>query len=285
MCEACLLDYFFVNKTQTCEKCNCESSGVRTSFSLCDEVKIRLSASISIIIKFIFHLISERLNQKTQTGKCNCKENVMGERCDTCKLGYFNFSGANLAGCQKCDCDANATQSIPPDLTLCDIKSGQCQCKSEFVQGIRCNQCVDSMYNLEFGCTIQCDCDPFGSLGPVCDQFSGQCRCKPKIGGLKCNICQPGYFNLTQFGCVSQCACSETGSLNQFCSSLTGQCPCREGYTGRDCGKCQSGYWLSDSKCIKCVCNLNGILDNNNICEQVENNFQFYFVLNKFLLK
>lgn len=216
----------------------------------------------------VYYVIAVVLLKK-QTGECYCKENVKSPRCDDCKPGYFNFSSSNPVGCQKCDCNLNATQSISADLTLCDVKTGQCKCKSELVQGIRCDQCIESMYYLELGCSLQCNCDPFGSLGPVCDQYTGQCSCKSKIGGLKCNICQPGYFNLTQHGCINKCNCDSIGSLNQYCNSVNGQCMCKEGYTGRDCSSCISGYWRSNSECVKCICNLNGILDNNNICEQV----------------
>ena len=156
-------------------------------------------------------------------------------------------------------------------MTLCDEKSGQCKCKSSFVQGLRCDACMDSMFSLEDSCTRQCNCDPYGSLSPICDKKTGQCVCKSKITGLKCNLCEAGYYNLTSFGCMNKCDCDPAGSINKnSCDSKSGTCQCQPGYSGRFCNICSSGYWKSGSKCVKCECNLNGILDANNICDQVK---------------
>ncbi len=34
------------------------------------------------------------------SGRCHCKKNVEGRRCDTCKNGFWNFTEANPDGCQ-----------------------------------------------------------------------------------------------------------------------------------------------------------------------------------------
>jgi hypothetical protein len=194
----------------------------------------------------------------------------MGFTCGKCKEGFFNFTGVNQLGCQKCDCNFNATVSLPNGLSACDDITGQCQCKSEFVKGTRCDSCVESMYNLNAGCNMQCNCDPFGSLGAACDQFTGQCKCKTKLGGLKCDKCEVGFYNLTTFGCLSKCNCDPVGSINStVCDSKTGQCQCKEGYSGRVCDTCNSGYWRNGQGCVKCTCNLNGVLDLDNICDRV----------------
>lgn len=126
------------------------------------------------------------------------------------------------------------------------------------------------MYNLALECRLQCQCDILGSTGPSCDIQTGQCICKPKIGGLKCTLCEPGFYNLTRFGCVNKCDCDLIGSLNQYCSSQNGQCLCKQGYTGRKCDKCLTGYSRETdlTECKKCTCNINGIMDYNNICDQ-----------------
>ncbi len=38
-------------------------------------------------------------------GQCNCKSNVMGSRCDTCKNGHYNLSKDNPSGCQSTSSD------------------------------------------------------------------------------------------------------------------------------------------------------------------------------------
>jgi hypothetical protein len=194
----------------------------------------------------------------------------MGFACEKCKEGFFNFTSVNQLGCQQCDCNSNATISLPNGLSACDDLTGQCQCKSEFVKGTRCDSCIESMFNLNAGCNMQCNCDPFGSLGASCDQFTGQCKCKTKLGGLKCDKCEVGFYNLTTFGCLSKCNCDPFGSVNStVCDSKSGQCQCKEGYSGRVCGTCNSGYWRNGQGCVKCTCNLNGVLDLDNICDRV----------------
>lgn len=52
-----------------------------------------------------------------------------------------------------------------------------------------------------------CRCNPYGTVSerygpPVCDQLNGQCQCKPHVIGLKCDQCEPGFWNLTS-GVVS----------------------------------------------------------------------------------
>ncbi len=113
----------------------------------------------------------------------------------------------------------------------------------------------------------------------MCDEKTGQCNCKPKIGGLNCNICSTGYYNLTSYGCVNKCNCDPAGSLNKtFCNPNDGKCVCKTGYTGRNCSLCANGYWRSNSECKKCECNLNGILNPNNICDQVNINIYLYLI-------
>lgn len=190
-------------------------------------------------------------------------------KCDRCKDGHFNFLKENPLGCSKCICNKVATVNISSELSSCDPKTGQCDCISPFVQGLKCDSCIESTFNLTSGCKNQCNCDPFGSINPICDE-KGQCNCKNKIAGLKCNICEQGYFNLTRLGCISKCSCDAKGSVDiDNCDSGTGQCSCKVGYTGRACDKCSNGYWRTNNSCIKCNCNLYGILNEDNICDQV----------------
>ncbi|CAH2105113.1 unnamed protein product [Euphydryas editha] len=58
--------------------CKCDPRGIVDSNRVCDEV-------------------------------CECKANVIGERCDTCAPGYFGLSATLAAGCAPCYCSRVAT--------------------------------------------------------------------------------------------------------------------------------------------------------------------------------
>ncbi|XP_032503144.1 agrin isoform X2 [Phocoena sinus] len=45
------------------------------------------------------------------------------------------------------------------------------------------------------GCPSSCQCNPHGSYGGTCDPATGQCSCRPGVGGLKCDRCEPGFWN------------------------------------------------------------------------------------------
>jgi len=65
-------------------------------------------------------------------GECECKVNVAGRRCDTCKDGYYNLQTSNPTGCQACDCLVSGTVNAS---VTCDAVTGQCHCKHN-VQGL-----------------------------------------------------------------------------------------------------------------------------------------------------
>uniref|UniRef100_A0A8C5D3E4 Basement membrane-specific heparan sulfate proteoglycan core protein n=1 Tax=Gadus morhua TaxID=8049 RepID=A0A8C5D3E4_GADMO len=48
---------------------------------------------------------------------CYCKENVEGENCDRCKLGFYNLRRDNRRGCEKCSCMGVASQCSASPLT------------------------------------------------------------------------------------------------------------------------------------------------------------------------
>uniref|UniRef100_A0A8C2VGY8 Agrin n=1 Tax=Chinchilla lanigera TaxID=34839 RepID=A0A8C2VGY8_CHILA len=45
------------------------------------------------------------------------------------------------------------------------------------------------------GCPSTCQCNPHGSYSGTCDPATGQCSCRPGVGGLKCDRCEPGFWN------------------------------------------------------------------------------------------
>ena len=50
----------------------------------------------------------------------------------------------------------------------------------------------------------ECHCDASGTLpGTHCAGLGGKCTCKPGVGGLHCNRCLAGFYNLNETGCES----------------------------------------------------------------------------------
>lgn len=45
------------------------------------------------------------------------------------------------------------------------------------------------------GLAGSCHCNPHGSYSGTCDPATGQCSCRPGVGGLKCDRCEPGFWN------------------------------------------------------------------------------------------
>ncbi|KAF8358536.1 epi-1, partial [Pristionchus pacificus] len=176
-------------------------------------------------------------------GQCECKDNIMGRRCDQCAPGYYGFPE-----CKKCKCGKNQ---------LCDSRTGQCSCPLH-VEGTECDRCVGFAFGYDrlIGCQ-KCGCDPQGSEGgqAVCDAESGQCLCKEHVGGRQCDSCLAGYFG---FPYCHQCRCNREGTTAQICDGTTAQCKCKENVVGRECEQCKAGTFAlastHDKGCIDCFC-------------------------------
>lgn len=74
----------------------------------------------------------------SNTGECVCKPNVIGEKCDRCKLEHYGFQSG--AGCVPCDCEGAS------DSAQCDDVTGQCRCKPG-VTGRSCDRCSAGFWN------------------------------------------------------------------------------------------------------------------------------------------
>ncbi|OAF70039.1 Jagged and Delta protein [Intoshia linei] len=160
-CNSCKLGYF---NYPYCEKCSCNVLGTETN-------------SISEI--------DESNCTENDNLECKCKLNVHGNKCDKCKIGFFDLSQYNTDGCTNCECYTNGTVNR---IKKCnDI--GQCFCKL-FVTGKKCEKCVPGTYlsKLEnyFGCK-ECNCQIGGSMFNYCDQMTGACFCKNNVIGRTCN--------------------------------------------------------------------------------------------------
>lgn len=66
-------------------------------------------------------------NCDLNTGKCTCRDNVYGKRCDECEPGYWNFPN-----CQQCNCNGHAD--------TCDQKTGTCIDCRDLTAGHGCDR-------------------------------------------------------------------------------------------------------------------------------------------------
>ncbi|KAI4494129.1 hypothetical protein M0802_009163 [Mischocyttarus mexicanus] len=174
-CEQCKPFYYHdvskdITHPEACQPCDCDLSGSLDD-GICDSRTDLLSGD--------------------ESGRCHCKANVEGRRCDRCKNGFWNFNPENPVGCQACTCNTFGTI----DNQGCDMITGDCTCK-RYVTARDCNQCLPGFWGLSEdpeGCK-PCDCDPGGSYENSCDVITGQCRCRPHIIGRTCNQPEQSYY-------------------------------------------------------------------------------------------
>ncbi|KAI5627047.1 laminin subunit beta-4 precursor, partial [Silurus asotus] len=166
-CELCKPHYYkdplrSLNDPHGCIPCTCNSDG-SVDGGLCDPV----------------------------SGQCVCKQNVEGEHCDRCKIGYYSLSQDNPKGCQSCMCNFLGTINTSP----CDQNTGQCNC-NHLAQGPECDQCIPGYWglgNTVYDC-LPCDCDIGGAFTTLCISDNGQCQCRANMVGRRCSEPEPGYF-------------------------------------------------------------------------------------------
>ncbi|KAL5112957.1 Laminin subunit beta-1 [Taenia crassiceps] len=134
-----------INHSQTCQPCNCHAGGSEAHEN-CDQYTNPAEGKVA--------------------GRCVCKANVGGDKCDRCRVGYWNFRADNPDGCEECRCHMLGTL----ENVGCDQVTGACTCK-RFVEGEFCDRCMPGYFNLTAspqGCQ-PCACSPLGSVGPQCN--------------------------------------------------------------------------------------------------------------------
>ncbi|XP_038213536.1 laminin subunit beta-1 [Zerene cesonia] len=175
-CERCKPTFYRdptldIQSPDVCKSCDCDPEGTTDKEILCDDE-------------------TDFANNKT-AGRCLCKANVDGARCDRCKDGYWNFDPQNPEGCILCTCDRLGTINERG----CDAATGNCFCKRH-VTGRNCDQCLPEFYGLsdsDDGCS-PCDCDVGGSIDRYCDVITGQCKCRPNVTGRRCDQPIQNFF-------------------------------------------------------------------------------------------
>ena len=204
----------------------------------------------------------------SESGKCVCKLNVEGLKCDQCVNGTQGLSASNPDGCSICNC--NSIGSINDD---CDTQTGQCNCKPG-VTGISCDQCIAGFYGFsESGCQT-CECTNIGSESFICDVDTGICSCLDGFEGQSCDVCATGFFNFSA-GCTP-CKCSDDGTISGFvddCDTIDGQCQCKDNVDGRECDSCKPNFTnlqgSNSNGCSPCDCVLNNTDTSDLLCNPV----------------
>nr|XP_055247607.1 laminin subunit alpha-2 isoform X7 [Gorilla gorilla gorilla] len=181
----------------------------------------------------------------SQTGQCECRANVQGQRCDKCKAGTFGLQSAR--GCVPCNCNSFGSKSFD-----CE-ESGQCWCQPG-VTGKKCDRCAHGYFNFQEGGCTACECS---HLGNNCDPKTGRCICPPNTVGEKCSKCAPNTWGHSITTGCKACNCSTVGSLDFQCNVNTGQCNCHPKFSGAKCTECSQGHW-NYPRCNLCDCFLPG---------------------------
>ncbi|XP_019643138.1 PREDICTED: laminin subunit beta-1-like [Branchiostoma belcheri] len=98
-CDTCKDGFWNLtaDNPQGCQACDCDASGTFNSSNLCDQL----------------------------TGNCVCKNNTEGDSCERCKVGSYNLTEENPAGCTLCECDPGG--SVSPQCN----STGHCTCRRQ----------------------------------------------------------------------------------------------------------------------------------------------------------
>uniref|UniRef100_A0A8C4I5M9 Basement membrane-specific heparan sulfate proteoglycan core protein n=1 Tax=Dicentrarchus labrax TaxID=13489 RepID=A0A8C4I5M9_DICLA len=127
-CQTCVAGFYrptgvSAEDENPCIPCSCDSHGSIDQSCVSDSSQATPSMKIYFVKSFrqsvLFFLDTEHRCNCTVEGStnddpcitpCVCKENVEGENCDRCKLGFYNLQGDNRRGCEKCSCMGVASQ-------------------------------------------------------------------------------------------------------------------------------------------------------------------------------
>ncbi|XP_057678966.1 laminin subunit alpha-2 isoform X4 [Corythoichthys intestinalis] len=215
-----------------CDSCDDGFFGDATTAKNCQPCQCHINGSVSKVCN-------------KESGRCQCKENVVGRQCDDCMAQTYGL--ATGGQCVPCHCNSFGSKSFD-----CD-ENGQCRCQPG-VTGPKCDRCSRGFFNFQEGGCTPCLCD---HVGNNCDANTGQCICPPNTLGERCDRCAPNHWGHDIMTGCKECGCSVVGSVKQQCNVNTGCCLCRDSFRGEKCNECQLGF-RDFPQCTPCQCNLLG---------------------------
>ncbi|XP_014209765.1 laminin subunit alpha isoform X2 [Copidosoma floridanum] len=202
-CESCAAGYYGRPDVlgDVCKVCECSGNINTNEIDSCDSVtgeclrclNNTYGAACNLCAPGFFGDAVERKDCKScfcdqcgmercdsHTGQCQCRPNVIGDKCDRCAQDHYGF--ASCQGCRQCGC------ALASESTQCADEDGSCKCKPG-VDGRTCDVCKPGYWNYgPDGCT-SCGCTTGYSRGASCDPVTGQCECLPGVLGEKCDHC------------------------------------------------------------------------------------------------
>ncbi|XP_078373908.1 laminin subunit alpha-like [Oculina patagonica] len=177
-------------------------------------------------------------------GVCqNCQDNTTGINCEKCTLYFYrprNTSHWKKDACKACNCSVEGT-------------------KNATLPGVLYLDCLRDE----------------NTVPPRPGMEPGDCICKNNTMGRRCDLCKPGYHNLSAenpAGC-QECTCHTPGTVNgsNVCEpGVEGYCTCKENVEGLRCMSCKDTYYdLREDNiygCTECDCDIGGAY--GNICNK-----------------
>lgn len=177
-----------------------------------------------------------------------------------------NQYGNIVVGCKKCNCNNNIDLT---ELNNCDPITGKCLKCLYNTEGDHCDLCKPGYTGdaSQQQCRL-CVCNQLGTdpKGGHCHPQTGQCSCQPRVDGLDCGKCKPGFYDFASGKGCQPCDCDSSGSVSSTCNDFDGKCECIPGRSGRQCNECPLGQFGDPKfRCQSCNCNRDGSI--NQYCD------------------
>uniref|UniRef100_A0A3P8R9V6 Laminin subunit alpha 2 n=1 Tax=Astatotilapia calliptera TaxID=8154 RepID=A0A3P8R9V6_ASTCA len=300
-CQSCVPGFYrpadvSAEEENPCIPCSCDPYGSISQTCVADS---RQAMPRMCAIGYMGYPYCERCNCSVEGSvnadpcitPCICKENVEGENCDRCKLGFYNLQASNRPGCEKCSCMGVSSQCAASTWTYQNVGTHYSLMLWDDVNATSTYQQNCPVYAQAVCLTVKADRLPVCcmilldiciSVPSVCrlHSFSMEvanpaaigerrasavevCSCPYGYGGTSCEACALGFRRVNgnlYNGVCEPCHCH--GHTTQ-CHEVTGHClDCSHNTAGPYCDTCLPGYYGnatrgSPADCQPCACPLN----------------------------